>query len=51
MPRIDVPGVTYHVILRCNHDERLLKDDAAKQALLRRVREASDRHELTLFAM
>jgi putative transposase len=50
MPRIDVPGVTYHVILRCNYDEWLLKEDAAKHEVLRRVREASDRHKLTLFA-
>jgi len=50
MQRIDVPGVTYHVILRCNRDEWLLKEDAAKQGLLRRVREAGVRHQLTLFA-
>lgn len=49
-PRIDVPGVTYHVVIRCNNAEWLLKPAEVKRDMLEALRQAVDRHALQLHA-
>ncbi len=49
-PRVDVPGVTYHGILRCNNEEWLLREPDAKQVVLELLEEAAARHALWLHA-
>lgn len=49
-PRIDEPGVTYHVIFRCNHDAWLLQAPEAKRRFLDRLDAAVQKHELVLYA-
>jgi len=49
-PRIDVPELTYHGILRCNNEEWLLCEPDAKQVVLDILGEAVARHALRLHA-